>query len=310
MRRRWRQPLSDLRCSRSLRTNQKAYMKTLNTQNTAANFSFWMSVAAALSAGYAQAASDIVAAPAVPAPVKDAAPTGHGPGDEDGFSATFGIGFGRTSLRGTSDKVKAFPIASLDWRSGPYFAGMSSGFGYHWIRSERLTMSTALTAAGGRREKDSERFKGLGDIKTSLAAMISAEWTPFDGPLAVQAGYQRAFGKNLGSGLHLGLGSGFPISEKVMVSVNVSGNYADKSRMQSQYGITTVQALNSGYQVFTPKAGLESIDFGLGLNYMLDKKWGLGAQVGMNRLQGEAAKSQIFKDKKTATGGLFASYKF
>ncbi len=230
--------------------------------------------------------------------------------DQDGFTASFGVGVGRSGLTGVTEKAKAFPLFSIDWQSGAYFAGLSKGVGYHWVRSEALNVSTALTVAGGRREKDNDRFKGLGDIKTSGAANVAVEWTPNGMPFALTAGLTKAFGKDLGTAYSFGIGSGFPVSDKLFFNTSLSANYADKKRMQSQYGVTQKQALDSGYAAFTTKAGVESIDFGVGFNYILDKQWTLITNIGANRLQGEAEKSKIFKDKTSATGVLLATYRF
>ncbi len=230
--------------------------------------------------------------------------------DQDGFTASFGVGAGRNSLRGISEKVKAFPLFSIDWQGGPFFAGLSRGVGYNWTKSDALTVSTAFTGAGGRREKDSTRFKGLGDIKNSVAANLAVEWTPDGSPVGLQAGVTKAFGKNLGTVYNFGLGTGFPLNDKLSMNASLMANYADKKRMQTHYGITAVQAINSGYQAFTTKAGIESVDIGVGLSYALDKKWTLSSNIGANRLQGEAAKSQIFKAKTTAVGSFVATYRF
>ena len=119
-----------------------------------------------------------------------------GADNEDGFTASFGVGVGRNSLTGTSDKAKAFPLFSIDWQSGAFFAGLSKGIGYHVVQSEALTLTTSLTPAAGRKESESARFKGLGDVKASGAANIAAEFTPGGMPFAVTGGYTKAFGKN------------------------------------------------------------------------------------------------------------------
>jgi MipA family protein len=230
--------------------------------------------------------------------------------DEDGFTASFGVGFGRNGIRGTSEKVKAFPLVSVDYQRGAFFAGLSRGIGYNWLKSEALTVSTSLVAASGRREKDSDRFKGLGDVKNSAAANLALDLTPNGAPFGFQAGVTKAFGKDLGTTLNFGISTGFPLSEKLSFNTSLSANYADKKRMQAHYGVTPVQALNSGYQALTAKAGVESIEFGVGLRYALDKSWSLSTNIGANRLQGDAAKSPIFKAKTTATGAMLATYRF
>ena len=230
--------------------------------------------------------------------------------DQDGFTASFGVGFGRNVIRGTSEKTKAFPFVSVDYQSGAFFAGLSRGIGYSWLKSDALTVSTSLVGASGRREKDSDRFKGLGDVKNSAAANLAVDWTPDGAPFGLQAGMTKAFGKNLGTAFNVGVGAGFPLSDKLLFNTSLSANYADKKRMQAHYGITAAQALNSGYQVLTAKAGVESIEFGVGLRYAVDKQWSLSTNIGANRLQGEAAKSPIFKAKTTATGAVLATYRF
>lgn len=230
--------------------------------------------------------------------------------EQDGFTASFGVGFGRNGIRGISEKTKAFPLVSLDYQSGAFFAGFSRGVGYNWVKSDALTVSTALVGASGRREKDSDRFKGLGDVKNSAAANLAVDWTPDGAPFGLQAGVTKAFGKDLGTAFNVSVGAGFPLSDKLSFNTSLTANYADKKRMQAHYGITAAQALNSGYQVLTAKAGVESIEFGVGLRYALDKQWSLSTNIGANRLQGDAAKSPIFRSKTTATGALLATYRF
>ena len=229
---------------------------------------------------------------------------------QDGWSASFGLGVGRTSLTGISDKAKAFPLFSVDYQHGAFFAGLSKGIGYHVVQVEALTLTTSLIGVAGRREKESTRFKSLGDVKASAAANINAEWTPSGSPFAFIAGYTKAFGKNLGASFNVGIGADCPLDDKWRINANLSANYADKRRMQTLYGITPSQSSQSVYPAFTTKAGVESVEFGVGLSYAVDKKWTIVGNIGANRLQGEAAKSLIFKDKTTAVGTLLASYKF
>ncbi len=229
---------------------------------------------------------------------------------QDGFTASFGFGVGRNSLTGTSDKAKAFPLFSVDWQSGQFFAGLSRGAGYNWVQNEVVTFSTAITAVGGRREKDSSRFKGLGNVKSSLASNITVKWTPNGASFAFTAAVTEAFGKGLGSAFNFGIASDCPLSDKLSLNASLSANYADKKRMQSLYGVTALQASGSVYSVFTTKGGIESADAVVGLDYALDKKWVISGNIGVNRLQGEAGKSLIFKDKTSAVGALTATYRF
>jgi hypothetical protein len=62
--------------------------------------------------------------------------------------------------------------------------------------------------------------------------------------------------------------------------------------------------------VYTPKAGFSQASLLLGSDYLLTKKWIVGARASFGQLEGDAGKSPITQKKAQNEAGIYFGYKF
>jgi MipA family protein len=235
---------------------------------------------------------------------------GSGSSKDDGLVVTVGAGYGTDGLGGSTTKPKAFPIIDLSYTSGRFTAGLSN-FEYRILNSDEFTLSTGVGYEFGRKEKDSVRLKGMGDIKGGAVVGLNASSQLLDGFITLNAGTRFATRRTNGYTGTLGTTFAYPLAGRNLIgSLNLAANFADKKHMQTYYGVTALQAARSGYKPFQAKAGLYETSVALGLNYTINKQWSANAFLGANRREGSAADSPIFTRKVEPNGGLAFSYRF
>ena len=103
------------------------------------------------------------------------------------------------------------------------------------------------------------------------------------------------------------------ISDRLMLWLEFSTTYADDKYMQSYFGITGADAINSGLKPFDAEGGFKDIGLKLKARYMLWREWNIQATAGYTRLLGDAADSPIVEDHGDAnqySGGIIFIYTF
>ena len=234
----------------------------------------------------------------------------------EGFSGS--IGFSIVSApryEGSKEtQTRIHPIPDLNYKIGNLVLS-TSGVRYTFADNENFTIGAILSGDGDRRDKKSsfvpgsDFLKGIGDVKATATLGVFG---------SVNAGIPFTFsvlktpsGKGHG-GLIADFGTSLPcpITDKWMAGVGVSAQYADEKYMQSYFGVTPLQAANTKFIAYKPKAGIKSVGLSFFSEYAFNKEWSLGANVALNQLQGDAAKSPIVQKKNGVSSSLSVSYKF
>ena len=231
--------------------------------------------------------------------------------DEGKFSISAGAVYGTTSLTGGASLTpKWSPLFDASYERGRFFASTERGIGYNLVQNKIWTVGAGLAYSPKRKASSNARLRGMGDVEASPTVLLSANWNPMDDFINVYGVLASATKRSNGSFLTLGATVGFPVYGKLSGFVDLSSVLANRSYAQTYYGVTAVQALNSGYAEFRPKRGLISTSASVGLNYELTTAWSLGASLGATRLQGDAAKSPFINKRTEPSASLFANYTF
>lgn len=237
------------------------------------------------------------------------------PSDSWKFSAGLGAASGPLYPGSSERKTRALPVISAGY--GRYFiggvpgAGIPAGIGAFLVQDSHWRLGVGL---GGnfekpRKESDSVRLRGLGDIdRTALGSVFGSyteEWFSATAGVLTDIG-----GKHQGTRIALDFEGKYRLMDRLVVSAGPGVTWADSNYTQTFFGIDATQSARSGLSPYTPKSGINSIRFGVGADYRLTERWGIGARLTAASLRGDAARSPITEKKAQNSFGAFAAYRF
>ena len=262
-----------------------------------------------LTALVAALAGLIQASPAIAQDLDDTGP------DSWRFSAGLGV-VSQPKYPGSDPRrTSVLPLLSANY--GRYFIGGTPGAGVpfgvgallvrdtHW----RLGVGLGYDFEKPRKESDSSRFTGLGDVdRTALGSLFGGyedRWWAVRGNVRTDIG-----GKHEGTLATLELEGRWAVDEQLMLSAGPSVTWADSNYMRTFYGVSASQSASSGLAAYSTSSGIETVRLNLGAAYRLTPSWSLGARLSFGTLHGEAASSPITEKQQQNTFGLFANYRF
>jgi len=103
------------------------------------------------------------------------------------------------------------------------------------------------------------------------------------------------------------------IKDSLKLSTSLSTSWADDDYMRGYFGVTDIQATQSGLSRFGSKSGFKDVGLQVKASYAMSLRWSFEGQVGYWRLLNDAADSPIVKDAGSvnqARGLIGLSYKF
>lgn len=174
----------------------------------------------------------------------------------------------------------------------------TSGLNAYW-RTGGLQVGGGLTYNLGRLQGGSgvftpgdERLNGLGNIPATAGLRAFANYKL--GPVVLGATLTKylADGNN---GLLVDAVAEVPVrlGERTTVTGRMFATWADQSYMQTWFGVTPGQSINSGYAIYQAESGIKNVGLGLNLRHQLGMNWMLSADARLIRLTGSADYSPI-----------------
>lgn len=212
--------------------------------------------------------------------------------------------------------IPSFDIAYRTRRLGSVTLG-GAGLAWHFLEADDYHMGVYLGADGGRKATKAQhsglislegdaRLNGMGDIKPTAEAGIIAG----AGPASVQVHTALGASGDHRTLVDLGFMAPLPLTGKLSLSAGPTFTWANRNYMQAYFGVTPAQAAASRFAPFSAQAGWRKLEFTVGAEYALTKRWKLTADVGVRRLLGDAARSPL-AERETSLIGLFgANYGF
>jgi outer membrane scaffolding protein for murein synthesis (MipA/OmpV family) len=206
-------------------------------------------------------------------------------------------------------KATPLPFISVRYDDLLFFSG--EGLGVNVIYLDHFRAGLTAGYAAGRAQNDDTHLNGLGHIDDSLTggafvayALGSYEFTAkaqqalSETQNGLQATFGATYGLRVGKLLHFRFGPSVTI--------------ADRDYMQTWFGITPTQALNSSAHlpIYTPGAGVKDAGFRLSSSYDLSEHWKLRGIASLDELVGDAASSPIVQNKTQGLLGLGVAYHF
>lgn len=206
-----------------------------------------------------------------------------------------------------SDEFKAMPLPFVSATFGDMLKIDPRGASVNVFRTHGLSFSARFGYDLGRKEDDSDRLRGLGDIDAS--AVVGARIGYELGPIELYTAVDRNIGGSDGLQVRFGAEATHRY-ERFLFGAGVSGTWADSRYMRTYFGITPQQSAASGLAIYDIGSGLKRFDVEASVAYMLTKNWMIRGQVGVGFLSGDAGNSPIVQSKSQPYGMLTIGYRF
>ena len=229
--------------------------------------------------------------------------------DRDGGTLGLAVVAGHQYMGSDERRTRAYPAIDYRWASG-WFAGTTNGVGYNFSRQAGVQYGVRLTADFGRDESRSAVLRGLGDVdaRPEIGAFYNLQPTAHTS-LTSSLRYGAGQGRD---GLLLDLGAGLTaqVAPAWRVGAGVATTWANAAYTQSYFGVDAVQATRSGRGVYTAGAGVRDVRVSVSATYAITPRASATAALSYSRLQGDAARSPIVRDRAGVDGVLAVAYAF
>lgn len=208
--------------------------------------------------------------------------------------------------------VSPVPWVSVNWRD-TVTLGMG-GLSLQW-RLGGLRIGGGLTLNSGRKESTGvfaigdDRLYGMGEIPTALGIKGFVDYVL--GPVTLSWAITKyTAAGNDGMVMNFGVALPLKLTDATMVTAGLSANWANQNYMQTYFGVTSIQAINSAYAQYTPNAGIKDVGLSVSLSHNLSRRWSLIADARFTRLTGDAQDSPIVFSKNQTTFMAGIAYRF
>lgn len=206
---------------------------------------------------------------------------------------------------GKSQDFKLKPVGALQWGRWR----LSTGGGYGLMGQGRrdrgsgaqavlretddFNLSLSLNIDRGRDVADTERLKGVPDVRATLRARVRARYNLTDRWTASLAASQDILNRGRGMELDGWLGYRWPISETTRMDFGLGASWGNSQYMRSQFGIPQASTTASGYPAFKPRAGLYQTEIGVDVAHALSRAWVVFGGLRYSQLHGDARRSPL-----------------
>lgn len=230
-------------------------------------------------------------------------------GPQPTWRAYVGAGLAAQPVYEGSQRYHALPAPIVDAHYKDLaFLSVGEGIGVNLLRGKLYRAGVALTYDLGRDQHAATRLKGLGTIGVAPEVKLFADVALL--PVILDFDLRRAIGGTDGYIGDIGMHVPIPLASNVFLFAGPSVTFADGRYMQSYFGVSAAQAVNSEFRPFDAHGGVKRAGFGLTAVYQISEQWMLASDGAAQRLLGAAARSPIVESKVEFTIDLNAVYKF
>jgi outer membrane scaffolding protein for murein synthesis (MipA/OmpV family) len=209
-------------------------------------------------------------------------------------------------------RTRAGPVINILYRDVA-FASVGEGLGVNLVNGANYRGGVALGYDFGRRVSDDlSHLRGLADIgRAPVVKFFGTYVISKEFPLVLRADVRKIIGG--ADGLLGDLEAYVPLpgsSRKLVMFAGSSLTFADHHYSQRLFGITTAQALASGYPLYDAHAGANAVGLGFSATGFITKHWLINADLALNHLLGSASNSPITQSSVQRVLALSVEYKW
>ena len=206
---------------------------------------------------------------------------------------------------GPSQQFSLKPVIGLQWGRWRLSTGggyglmgqgrrdLGSGAQAVLTDTDRFNLSLSLNIDRGRDVAETDRLKGVPDVRSTLRARLRARYYLTDRWTASLAASQDLLGRGRGMELDGWLGYRWPLSEATRIDLGIGASWGNDAYMRSQFGIPASATAASGYPAFAPRAGLYQTELGVDVAHALSRTWVLFGGLRYSQLHGDARRTPL-----------------
>lgn len=228
------------------------------------------------------------------------------------------IGTG-AALRPTYEGSNAYRVSPVFFGNITYRDMISLGAGglnIYW-HHKAFRIGGGLIGNAGRKdyqvnglfEQGDARLRGLGDIASALGVRAFATYTL--GMVRFQGDVTKLTGSN-NNGVFANIGISVPyrLTDRLILAPQLTATWANKSYMQTYFGVTPAQAAHSTFREFNASAGFMHVVVGLNATYLINRHWFVRAGASVDKLTGAASRSPITFSNTNTLVVFIGGYRF
>ena len=206
-------------------------------------------------------------------------------------------------------RVSVMPALEYQWANG-WFAGTNRGVGYDFSKDPALQYGLGLGLDFGRKESATGPLAGMGSIDAKVESGAFLNYAP-DRNWRLSSVVRYGSGDS-GRGLSAKFGAKYAlnIAPQWRLDWGVSTSWANSQTMQTYFGVSEAQSLQSGNPVYSPGAGLRDVGASLNLSYQVTPKISVSGGIKATSLIGDARNSPIVTSPQSVSGSLSVGYAF
>ncbi len=204
------------------------------------------------------------------------------------------------------------PVINIRYRDRVFFS-TGEGLGVDFLQGKHYRVSLSVGVDLGRREEwDISQLRGLGDIPRAPFFKLSSSYVISKRlPIILRADIRKIAGGSAGLVGDVEVYTPLPgSSRKFVMFAGPSVTVADRKHVQTGYGISELQSLDSDYPVYTAHGGLEKAGFGFSATRFFTTHLLANTDLSVSRLLGSAGNSPLVQRRNQASFDLSVAYRW
>lgn len=215
-----------------------------------------------------------------------------------------------------SDRYRGTPVPLVIIRWRDTVALGAEGVSLYW-HNGNLRIGGGVNYEGGRQDHETsgvlssgdDRLKGLGNVDASVGVRGFVSYKV--GPVNLDTSATKYLGsQNKGILVNIGASAPFELTKRLIFRPHVAMTWTDDNYMQTFFGVSPSQASHSIFPSFSPGSGLEDVNGGVTVVYILNEHWFWGADATATQFLNYAARSPITIANTNATLATVIGYHF
>ena len=236
--------------------------------------------------------------------------------EESSYSLSLNTGVAPRYQGGDQYAVTVMPGFRADFGNGFFFDPLRGGAGYMQRFSNGMFASAAVSYDPGRSDGNrygrpgSDYLKGMVDIKGIVLGNLTVGGKIIR-DITASATLEVPL-TNLDRGWSGRIDVNVPVVSwgANKISVTPSLYFGSRKYMQTYFGVTPQQAVNSGFAPYIADGGMQATSLTVSWKHSMSRNWAVQSAVGMTRLLGNAANSPIVENKQSYFAGAGVVYTF
>ena len=206
-------------------------------------------------------------------------------------------------------RVGVMPALEYQWANG-WFAGTNRGVGYNFSKDPTLQYGLGLGLDLGRKESATGALAGMGSIDSKVEYGAFLSYAP-DRNLRLSSVLRYGSG-DTGQGATANVDANYTLNlaPQWRLGLGISTTWANSQTMQSYFGVSAAQSLQSGHTEYSPNSGIRDVSTNLNLSYQVTPKISLSGGLKATSLIGDARNSPIITSPQSVSGSLSLDYAF